>query len=88
MQKVCQSCGMPLKQGQADLRGSNLDGTRSDVYCNKCYLNGKFTNEYITVDEMIALGINGVEGSDMNRFKKWLIKKSYPQMVRKLDRWK
>lgn len=86
MKKHCQSCGMPLKQGQADLRGSEISGTRSEVYCNRCYLNGKFTND-MTVDEMIDFNINLIKQSKENKFKKWLLIRSYPAMIRRLKRW-
>ncbi len=88
MKNVCQSCGMPMLQGQADRRGTEADGTRSDTYCNLCYLNGKFQQPGITMEEMIQLGLKGIENSNDNKFKKWMMKKSYPMMVKNLGRWK
>ena len=88
MKKQCQSCGMAMKQGQADLRGSNADGSRNEIYCNQCYLNGKFTDPHITADIMIEKNMKLIESSNMNKFKKWILKKSYPSMIKRLDRWK
>lgn len=47
----CQSCGMPLSKDE-DF-GTNADGTKSEEYCSMCYLNGKFTQPDITLEEMI-----------------------------------
>ena len=88
MKKVCQSCGMPLLQGQADYRGTELDGSRSDKFCNRCYLNGKFQEENLTLEMLIQGGLNEIDRSNMNKFKKWIMKKSYPHYVSKLERWK
>ena len=49
--KNCQSCGMPLKRDEKR-GGTNADGTISLMYCSHCYLEGKFTQPNITVDEM------------------------------------
>jgi len=52
--KNCQSCGMPLKRDEKG-GGSNADGSKSTIYCSKCYENGKFKNPDMTVDEMKIL---------------------------------
>ncbi len=88
MKNVCQSCGMPMVQGQLDRRGTEADGTRSDKYCNLCYLNGKFQEPNITMEEMLAKGLNGIENSNENKIKKWMLRKSYPMMLKNLERWK
>lgn len=48
---VCQSCGMPLKK--AGDFGTNLDGSRNNEYCNFCFMDGKFTDEGITMEQKI-----------------------------------
>ena len=88
MKKVCQSCGMPLLQGQADYRGTELDGSRSDKFCNRCYLNGKYQDESIRVEKLVEISIAELDKSDMNKFKKWMMKKSLPTYISKLERWK
>jgi hypothetical protein len=52
--KNCQSCGMPLKRDEKG-GGTNADGTRSTMYCSKCYADGKFISPDMTVAEMQAL---------------------------------
>lgn len=85
--KMCQSCGQQLKQGQADLRGTNGDKTRCDIYCNQCYLNGKFQEPYITADEMIDRNIKLMQASNANKLAKWTYKRFYPRLVKSLKRW-
>lgn len=48
--RVCQSCGMPLKN-EIDY-ALNIDGTLNKEYCKYCFQNGKFTNDF-TMEEMI-----------------------------------
>lgn len=50
-QKFCQSCSMPMGEGDA-LYGTEADGTKSTDYCHYCYENGKFTMEE-SMDHMI-----------------------------------
>lgn len=88
MKKICQSCGMPLIDGQIDRRGTEADGTRSEKFCNLCYLNGKYNDPYITKEEMINKGISGIENQNMSKFKKWFLVKSYPSLIKNLERWK
>jgi hypothetical protein len=49
--KFCQSCGMPLKKDEKG-GGSNADGTKSNMFCSRCYEGGKFTLPDITVGQM------------------------------------
>ncbi|MCL2296479.1 MAG: zinc ribbon domain-containing protein [Methanomassiliicoccaceae archaeon] len=51
---ICQSCGMPMENNE--MKGTNIDGSRSDDYCVYCFANGIFTKE-MTMDEMISLNI-------------------------------
>lgn len=46
----CQSCSMPLDK--TDLKGTEKDGSISDLYCRYCYNNGVFTNPGLTLDKM------------------------------------
>lgn len=88
MKNVCQSCGMPMIQGEIDRRGTELDGQRSDVYCNLCYLNGKFLEPHLTMEQMVQKGLEGIESSDQNKMKKWILRKTYPALIKNLGRWK
>jgi hypothetical protein len=49
--KFCQSCGMPLKRDEKG-GGTDADGSKSRMYCSRCYENGSFTHPDITAVEM------------------------------------
>ena len=49
-EKMCQSCGMPMKEGK-DL-GTNSDGSLNNDYCAYCFKNGEFTLD-CSMEEMI-----------------------------------
>ncbi len=59
--KICQSCAMPL--GNADLYGTNADGSKNEDYCTYCYQNGTFTSEQ-TMGEMIETCIPFISKGD------------------------
>lgn len=86
--KLCQSCAMPLNEKGLDVRGSEKDGSKSNKFCFHCYQNGEYVAPNMTVDEMIAIGIDASEKSDANFFKKFLLKKTYPMLVKQLERWR
>ncbi len=50
MQKICQSCAMPM--ADESLYGTNADGSKNSDYCIYCYKDGKFLQD-CTMDEMI-----------------------------------
>lgn len=87
MEKFCQSCAMPLMPKGQDLRGNNADGSKSDTYCYMCYVNGRFTEPDITFEQMVAKGQAGIQASPGNGLAKWMMKKSYPMMLKKTSRW-
>lgn len=47
----CQSCGMPMKK-DPEAGGTELDGSKSVMYCSYCYQKGAFTQPNFTVKEM------------------------------------
>lgn len=49
-QKFCQSCGMPLSD--ANVLGTEIDGSKNEEYCCYCYADGKFTSD-CSMEEMI-----------------------------------
>lgn len=49
----CQSCGMPM--GTPDCFGTNANNEKTDEYCCHCFQNGEFTDQKITLEEMIDL---------------------------------
>ena len=42
--KMCQSCGMPMKRYKEG-GGTNADDTKSSLYCSLCYKKGVFTKD-------------------------------------------
>jgi hypothetical protein len=46
----CQSCSMPIDN--AEMQGTEKDGTKSNVYCKYCYQQGAFVSPNMTLDEM------------------------------------
>ncbi|MCG3121341.1 MAG: hypothetical protein ALAOOOJD_04390 [bacterium] len=81
--KNCQSCGMPLKRDEK-LGGTNADGSKSMMYCSRCYENGKFTLPDFTVEQMQALVKEKLKEMGFPGFIAGVFTKSIP----KLERWK
>jgi hypothetical protein len=84
--KICQSCSMPLKQDPKN-GGTEKDGkTKSKLYCSFCYIKGKFTlsKEINTAEKMQKMCIKM-----MKKHKKipnwigWLLTRK----ITKLQRW-
>ncbi|HFR3692206.1 TPA: zinc ribbon domain-containing protein [Streptococcus suis] len=82
------SCAMPLNLHGLDVRGSEKDGTKSFIYCSYCYVNGRFVEPDISFEEMLAKGKTAISNGQGNAFVKWLMKASYPMMLKKTKRWK
>ncbi len=49
-QKFCQSCTLPIDNMED--RGTEKDGSKSDIYCRYCYKDGVFTDPGMTLDRM------------------------------------
>jgi hypothetical protein len=81
--KNCQSCGMPLKKDTKG-GGTNIDGTKSGMYCSKCFENGLFTAPAITVDEMKLLVKGKLKEFGFPSFIASFFTKGIPR----LERWK
>jgi Putative zinc ribbon domain len=52
-QKFCQSCTLPIENMED--RGTEEDGSKSDMYCKYCYQNGAFTETDMTLDQMMDI---------------------------------
>lgn len=78
---------MPLIQDGNDLRGTERNGERSVKFCLHCYLNGKYVEPNITFNQMVQRGTEGMVNSNANFFKKFLMRKSYPTLLKQLERW-
>lgn len=47
---ICQSCGL---SNEPDEKGTEVDGTLNDDYCDGCYEHGEFIEPEITLEKMI-----------------------------------
>ena len=81
--KNCQSCGMPMKRDKNG-GGTKADGTKSMMYCSKCYELGKFKNLDMTVTEMQSLVRDKLKEFGFPGFVAGWFTKGIP----KLERWK
>lgn len=53
--KFCQSCTKPIDD--ANNRGTETDGSKSNEYCKYCYQHGSFVNPDMTYEEMRSMVI-------------------------------
>ena len=83
--KNCQSCGMPMKRDEKG-GGTNADGSKSKMFCSKCYENGKFTAPNMTVSEMRALVKSKLKEFGFPGFLAGLFTKNIPQLRRWSDK--
>lgn len=82
--KNCQSCGMPLKKDPG-LGGTNVDGSKSNMYCSKCYQNGQFTSPEIDTPEKMQTFVKGkLKEMHIPGFLAGFFTRGIP----KLERWK
>ncbi|AQY50961.1 hypothetical protein PWEIH_12850 [Listeria weihenstephanensis FSL R9-0317] len=88
MKKFCQSCGMPLVMNGLDVRGTEKDTNKSDLYCQYCYENGAFIDPKITFEQMKEKGIATINEGDGSTASKAIMKLSYPIQLKQFDRWK
>jgi hypothetical protein len=79
---MCQSCGMPIKK-DSQLGGTNLDGSKSKMYCSYCYENGEFTFNG-TAKEMQVFCKDKMVETGASKFIAWLFTRGIPR----LERWK
>lgn len=86
--KMCQSCGNVLEKKGGNFRGTEKNGDRSKKYCTQCYLNGEFTEPNISYEEMLQRGMNAIETLPVNKLTKWVYRKSYPKILKNIERWK
>ncbi len=82
--KFCQSCGMPMKQDPRG-GGTEVDGTKTDLYCSYCYQDGAFAAPEIdSAQKMQALARNILHKNGMGKIASWLMTRNIPN----LKRWK
>lgn len=88
MDKICQSCAMPLVNEEEI--ATNADGSKNENYCIHCYKDGAFANDY-TMEEMVEVNLkylnqwNEAQGINytVEEARKILL-----EMFPNLERWK
>ncbi len=80
--KDCQSCGMPLRRDEKG-GGTEVDGTRSSMYCSHCYEAGRFTMPDVTVSQMQERVKGKIKEAGFPGFLAGLFTRKIP----KLERW-
>ena len=78
--KNCQSCGMPLKSD--DKRGTDAGGSKSNMYCSNCYVDGKFTLPDHNVSQMQEHVKGIMKGMGFPGFLAGMFTKNIPKLVR------
>ncbi len=82
MEKVCQSCGMPIASDEQ--WGTEKDGSLSNDYCKYCYVKGEFIDD-VSMEEYIEMCSQyGAQAGMTNEEMKAHCKKLFPT----LKRWK
>ena len=83
--KQCQSCGMPLQTEKAgDCRGTEENGTMSEMWCSLCYADGKFINPDTSLEEMKQI----VDRALKEQKSGFLMRKMALMQLPTLERWK
>ncbi len=80
--KICQSCGMPMKDDT--LYGTGADGSKNEKYCTYCYQQGDFTVKDVTVKEFQEHCRQMMIQGGHNKFLAWL----FTRNMKRLGRWK
>ena len=84
MNKICQSCGYPLKKDKNG-GGTNADGTINKQYCSMCYEKGQFLSpaEVNTAKKFQKYCIEEMKKDGINGWLAWIVTRGIPR----LDRW-
>ncbi len=80
--KNCQSCSIPFKRDPGG-GGTNEDGSKSTMYCSRCYENGTFIQPDITASQMQFFVKNKLKELGFPGFIASFFTKGIP----KLERW-
>jgi hypothetical protein len=81
MDKICQSCAMPLNAEEHF--GTNKDGSKNEDYCTYCYQNGAFTSN-TTMEEMVEICVPHMVNAEM---KEAAARTTIKALLPKLKRW-
>ena len=64
--------------------GTKADGTKSAMYCNYCYKDGKFTGDFTTAGQMQEFCKKKLVEMKFPKILAWLFTRSIPR----LERWR
>ena len=81
-EKFCQSCSMPLKNGECS--GTEKDGDKSMKYCSYCYEKGEFKSPDMTLEEMKKTVDDALKEKGWMKPLRWVSL----MMLPRLERWK
>jgi len=81
--KNCQSCGMPLHRDDQG-GGTNVDGSKSEMFCSHCFQGGRFSMPDLTAKQMQDLVRGKLKDMGFPGFVAGLFTRRIP----KLERWK
>jgi Putative zinc ribbon domain len=79
--KNCQSCGMPLSRDDRE-GGTNVDGSKNEMYCSHCYQRGRFVMPNITVQQMQERVKTKLAGAGAPRLLAALLTRRIPRLKR------
>ncbi len=79
-ENFCQSCNMPLDN--AELLGTEIDGSKSQEYCKYCYQHGAFTNPGMALKEMTSVVITQMEKMNFDSKAIDMVVSSLPNLKR------
>lgn len=65
MERLCQSCGMPMPTDE--LLGTNADGSLNTDYCTYCFQEGAFSQELTMTREEAIAGMK----AEFPKLKRW-----------------
>lgn len=82
LQGFCQSCTLPI--GNPEDRGTEIDGSKSALYCKYCYQNGHFTDPGMTLDRMKKIAEDEMKKQQLPG----VVIKQAMDMLPHLQRWK
>lgn len=76
---------MPLQTKKAgDCRGTEVDGSRSELWCSLCYKDGAFVGPDCTLEQMQQIVDKALIENGSGRLMRWMARKQLPR----LKRWK
>jgi len=80
-QMFCQSCTFPIDN--LEDRGTERDGSKSELYCKYCYKDSAFTDPGITLERMKDIAMTEMKAQNLPEH---IIQQSL-NMLPRLSRW-